>query len=220
MTKLSTNPSLLIPTLEIELNTFLVTQFWTSIEKGVLTDDCWNWTAHKNKDGYGLIWDGKSGRHYRSNRLSWTLHNGLIPSGLVVCHTCDHPGCVNPLHLFLGDLLDNNADAIAKGRLFCTRHDVKKVPIHEARSLIAEVMKKERSARVARGLTGPKPGTKNAPKLNETQVREIFAALNNGEKQSVIAKRYGVAVNNVWRMAKGIGWAHIGREFGFTVVEA
>lgn len=75
---------------------------------------CWEWTASKNKKGYGkFCHDGKV---WRAHRLAWTLRYGPIPDGLFVCHRCDNPGCCNPEHLFLGTNRDNMDDMMSKGR--------------------------------------------------------------------------------------------------------
>lgn len=76
---------------------------------------CWNWTAGKNRRGYGQFWVGPTNRG--SHRVSYELHCGPIPNGLHVLHRCDNPACVCPDHLFLGTNADNMADRNAKGRV-------------------------------------------------------------------------------------------------------
>jgi HNH endonuclease len=78
------------------------------------TTGCWLWTGSVNRDGYGGLSIG--GKTRRASRVSWELHYGPIPNGMLVCHRCDTPACVNPDHLFLGSARDNAHDAVAKGR--------------------------------------------------------------------------------------------------------
>ena len=87
--------------------------FWKLVEKRS-SDECWVWIGCKVKDGYGR-WrcDGKA---ILAHRYSYILHNGPIPDGLLVCHTCDNPSCCNPAHYFLGTKKDNNDDKERKGR--------------------------------------------------------------------------------------------------------
>lgn len=75
--------------------------------------ECWIWTAGKHDGVYGgfqfEVWT-------YAHRASWMIHKGAIPDGLLICHKCDNPLCVNPDHLFLGTDQDNTLDCMSKGR--------------------------------------------------------------------------------------------------------
>lgn len=86
-------------------------RFWKYVKK---TKGCWFWIGGKKESGYGSLWLKNS--YLYAHRFSYQIHNGKIPKGMQVCHSCDITYCVNPKHLFLGTQKDNNQDMWKKGR--------------------------------------------------------------------------------------------------------
>jgi hypothetical protein len=81
--------------------------------------ECLEWNGHTAKDGYGnmtVLCDDGKWRPKRVHRLAYEQAYGAIPDGLLVCHSCDNPRCVNPAHLWLGTHKQNTRDMYMKGR--------------------------------------------------------------------------------------------------------
>jgi hypothetical protein len=82
-----------------------------------VSPECWEWTGATDRWGYGKFHlKAPSRRMILAHRASWIIHFGEIPPGMCVLHRCDNPRCVNPEHLFLGSVADNNRDMVSKGR--------------------------------------------------------------------------------------------------------
>lgn len=79
---------------------------------------CWIWLGAVWKHPYGdrgKMWLAGDVQRF-AYRISYELFVGPIPDGLLICHKCDTPICVNPDHLFAGTSRDNTQDMIRKGR--------------------------------------------------------------------------------------------------------
>lgn len=155
----------------------LVERFGERVDK---SGDCWIWIGNIHVHGYGVIIDNH--KTLLAHRVSWELHNGPIPDGMSVCHSCDrnypvgntsYRRCVNPSHLFLGTFADNMVDMVTKGRQ----------------------AKGERVIAFAH--------------LAEEQAKEIKQRYGTGESYESLAARYGLHIRTVHRLVQGKTWRHI-----------
>jgi len=84
---------------------------------------CWEWTGRKSNGGrlfpYGQfdLFD----KTYQAHRIAYLLWYGK-ESDNCVCHTCDNPSCVNPIHLFDATHTDNMKDKVNKKRSYKPNH--------------------------------------------------------------------------------------------------
>ena len=72
---------------------------------------CWQWTAAGKH--YGVFW--YKGKNVSSHRISYFIDHKIWPD--MVLHKCDNKKCVNPAHLYSGDVRQNALDASLRGRL-------------------------------------------------------------------------------------------------------
>ena len=91
-------------------------RFWSKVQK---TDGCWIWQAATNQSGYGVFRIRRDSKAFNvlAHRYAYSSQFGSFQSDLFVCHTCDNPPCVNPVHLFLGTHEDNMRDGVHKLRM-------------------------------------------------------------------------------------------------------
>jgi hypothetical protein len=93
-------------------------RFWAKVDRRG-PDECWPWLASTNRYGYGRLWVDT--RQRPAPQVAWEIeHDAPFPVGMMACHTCDNPPCVNPAHIWPGTMRDNIQDALRKGRMVST----------------------------------------------------------------------------------------------------
>lgn len=156
---------------------------------------CWLWLGNWTQNGYGAV--KHSGRWLTgAHRLFYELHRGPIPDGLLVCHKCDTPVCVNPEHLFLGTHADNVHDKVRKGR-----HKIRIRPTGAPRP-------KVRRESVRKG------SQVATSKLTEADVYRMRQLRAEGRTFASLADQFGVDKKTAIRACKGKQWLHVPSALG------
>lgn len=157
--------------------------------------DCWLWTGFIAPSGYARFTLRHAKNQYTrgtAHRASWLLHRGEIPSGMMVCHTCDVRHCVNPEHLFIGSAQDNTDDMMRKGR--------RVAPSTANRMRGDNHTSRTNPERLKRGTDH------HHAKITENEVLIIRASALKGVE---LAKIYGLAPVTVSRIRRRMIWRHV-----------
>lgn len=89
-------------------------RFWAKVDQPA--EGCWTLKGRTSQPYQYQQIRVEGVRTTSAHRIAWTLTNGEIPYGFLICHKCDNTSCVRPDHLFLGNHADNMQDCVKKGR--------------------------------------------------------------------------------------------------------
>lgn len=174
---------------------------------------CWNCTYSTNK-GYPNIWVERTNK--LAHRVAYELWKGPIPQGLLVCHSCDNPKCINPDHLWVGTVQENNADRDNKGRQAkpeILSAIMKKVAKRGSESWSFNnkhrLARGERNARYTHPETTARGERQAKAKLTAERVRYIRMWAEEGFSHKQIAKAFGVARPTVSQVIRRETWKHV-----------
>lgn len=163
----------------------IVERFWSKVDKSAGPGGCWLWLPVPT-GRYGEFCIGHQ-ETVGAHRFAYELTHGPLAEGMLACHTCDTPRCVNPAHLFEGTHLDNNRDMHGKGR--GQRGD-------------------KHSARL-RPETRPRGEQHGCAKLTAADVLLIRQLAADGSTGKTIAEHFGIGRTQVSRILNRQTWRHI-----------
>lgn len=205
------------------------------LQHRIAESGCWEWTGGKDQDGYGLFRGEIEGQMMqRAHRWSWAFHNkSRIPTWGNICHKCDNPSCVNPEHLWLGTVMDNQTDKHRKGRARMLKGEElpwAKLDEEKVRAILADPRPSSRIAEeygISNGTVSDIKRRKSwahldveqvvkhkrlshrigvSQKLNEDAIRDIRASTLSGKE---LAAKYGISPQQVCGIRKRRAWKHV-----------
>jgi hypothetical protein len=191
---------------------------------------CWVWTGAVAV--YGIFRD-RTGRRRVAHRVAWELESAQpIPVGILVCHHCDNPRCVNPAHLFLGTNADNMRDCKSKGRIASgDRHGARLHPEslprgddhhsrrnpgtlrsgdeHWSHRMPERVLRGDRCGSHLHPESRPRGESVAGAKLTAALVSELRVRSGKGERMADLAREAGVSFWAASRAIRGVTWRHV-----------
>jgi len=151
--------------------------FWSKVGISDNKKDCWPWSGAKKPNGYGNVRIDK--KYLVAHRVAFTLANGPIPDGYIVCHICDNPSCCNPSHLMLGTVKSNSADMLIKNR--------QKTPESAARGVVN--------------------GMSKLDDQSVTEIRRAYRSKELNQYE--LADAYGVSQATIGAIVNNKTWRHV-----------
>jgi hypothetical protein len=200
---------------------------------------CHLYTLGKVGNGYGTIGIGGNSYLTHRVAYLLAHPDEAISRKDYICHSCDTPACINPDHLFKSDCKGNLQDAAAKGRLHSDPKlsDNEVMDLRQRwqagesmTSLMKDfgidprclvrivkgegykhlpVLARPADFEVDRSHVAPKGVDHYKAKLTDRDVISIRNRYAHGEKQSTLAREYGVDHKNIFFIVHGITWKHL-----------
>ena len=80
---------------------------WEKVEPEPRTTACWLWSGARSDEGYGIMYQGLSGKTLYAHRVAYEIKRGPIPQDKQIDHLCRTRHCVNPDHMELVSRREN-----------------------------------------------------------------------------------------------------------------
>ena len=145
---------------------------------------CIEYWGCKNESGYGFLSRKKVSKNpILAHRYAYAIaHNVSLESfkNLAVMHLCDNPACINPQHLILGTLAENNADMKRKGRASKT---------HQPK--------------------GEQHGNARFTEEQDKYIRDNYHPRDKIFGGLALAKKFNTSYRRIWAIANNREWKHL-----------